>query len=112
MWSVSAIPADGCVQYPIPMGELGRMLIFLGGLLLVFGLVLVFARRMNLSIGRLPGDIVLSWQAIDQVYSCVAADIVMESFTQVNDYRIGYDNDYTYRRMAFGRNTSVLRFRF
>ncbi len=40
------------------MGDLGRMLIFVGGLLLVFGIVLVFAGKVNLPIGRLPGDIV------------------------------------------------------
>jgi uncharacterized membrane protein len=40
------------------MGDLGRMLVFLGGLLLVFGLLLIFAGKMNLPIGRLPGDIV------------------------------------------------------
>jgi hypothetical protein len=40
------------------MGDLGRMLIFVGGLLLVFGIVLVLAGRVNLPIGRLPGDIV------------------------------------------------------
>ena len=40
------------------MGDLGRMMVFVGGLLLVFGLVLIFAGKMNLPIGRLPGDIV------------------------------------------------------
>ena len=40
------------------MGDLGRMLIFLGGLILVVGLLLVFAGKVNLPIGRLPGDIV------------------------------------------------------
>ena len=40
------------------MGDLGRMLVFLGGLLLVVGLVLILAGKMNLPIGRLPGDIV------------------------------------------------------
>ncbi len=40
------------------MGDLGRMLVFVGGLLLVFGLVLILAGRVNLPIGRLPGDIV------------------------------------------------------
>lgn len=34
------------------------MLVFLGGLLLVFGVVLILAGKMNLPIGRLPGDIV------------------------------------------------------
>jgi hypothetical protein len=40
------------------MGDLGRMLIFFGGLLLVIGMVLVFAGKVNLPLGRLPGDIV------------------------------------------------------
>jgi hypothetical protein len=40
------------------MGDLGRMLIFVGGLLLVFGIILVLAGKVNLPIGRLPGDIV------------------------------------------------------
>jgi len=40
------------------MGDLGRMLVFVGGLLLVFGLVLILAGKVNLPIGRLPGDLV------------------------------------------------------
>jgi hypothetical protein len=40
------------------MGDLGRMLIFVGGLLLIIGLVLVLAGKINLPLGRLPGDIV------------------------------------------------------
>jgi len=40
------------------MGDLGRMLVFLGGILLVVGLVLILAGKVNLPIGRLPGDIV------------------------------------------------------
>ncbi len=40
------------------MGDLGRMLIFVGGLLLVVGIILVFAGKVNLPIGRLPGDII------------------------------------------------------
>ena len=34
------------------------MLVFLGGLLLVVGLVVMLAGKVNLPIGRLPGDIV------------------------------------------------------
>ena len=41
------------------MGDLGRMLVFVGGLLLVLGLVLILAGKINLPIGRLPGDIVI-----------------------------------------------------
>jgi len=40
------------------MGELGRMLVFFGGLLLVFGVILMFAGKFHLPLGRLPGDIV------------------------------------------------------
>jgi preprotein translocase subunit SecY len=40
------------------MGDLGRMLVFVGGLLLVIGLIFMFAGKVNLPIGRLPGDIV------------------------------------------------------
>jgi hypothetical protein len=40
------------------MGDLGRILIFVGGLLLVIGVVFVFAGKLNLPVGRLPGDIV------------------------------------------------------
>ncbi|HKD83809.1 MAG TPA: DUF2905 domain-containing protein [Terriglobales bacterium] len=39
------------------MSDIGRMLVFVGGLLLVFGLILILAGKMNLPIGRLPGDI-------------------------------------------------------
>jgi len=40
------------------MGDVGRMLVFLGGLLLVLGIVLMLAGKVNLPIGRLPGDFV------------------------------------------------------
>ena len=38
------------------MGDLGRMLVVVGGLLLVFGLVLILVGKVNLPLGRLPGD--------------------------------------------------------
>lgn len=40
------------------MGDLGRMLVFFGALLLVVGLILIFAGKAHLPIGRLPGDFV------------------------------------------------------
>lgn len=45
-------------MYSNGMGDLGRMLVFFGGVLLVVGLVLLLAGRLNLPLGRLPGDIV------------------------------------------------------
>jgi hypothetical protein len=41
------------------MGDLGRTLVFIGGLLLLLGLALILAGKVNLPIGRLPGDIVV-----------------------------------------------------
>jgi len=41
------------------MGDLGRMFVFLGGLLVLLGVVLILAAKVNLPIGRLPGDIVI-----------------------------------------------------
>ena len=38
------------------MGDIGRMLVWIGGLILLFGIVLIVAGKMNLPIGRLPGD--------------------------------------------------------
>jgi hypothetical protein len=40
------------------MADLGKLLVFLGGTLLVVGLVFVLLGKTNLPIGRLPGDIV------------------------------------------------------
>jgi hypothetical protein len=39
------------------MGDLGKILIGIGGLLVVLGLVLVAAGKLHLPLGRLPGDI-------------------------------------------------------
>jgi hypothetical protein len=38
------------------VGDLGRTLVFVGGFLLAVGLLLVLAAKLNLPIGRLPGD--------------------------------------------------------
>jgi len=40
------------------MTEFGKVLIWLGGLLVVAGVVLVALGRLNLPLGKLPGDIV------------------------------------------------------
>jgi len=46
------------IEFPV-MGDLGRTLVFVGGLLLGLGLVLIVAGKFNLPIGRLPGDFVV-----------------------------------------------------
>jgi DUF2905 family protein len=40
------------------MADLGKLLIFFGGVLLVVGLVFLMFGRSNLPLGRLPGDII------------------------------------------------------
>lgn len=41
------------------MGDIGRTLVMLGGVLLAVGVVLILAGKVNAPIGRLPGDIVM-----------------------------------------------------
>jgi hypothetical protein len=40
------------------MTELGKLLLFLGGIIAAIGILLLVAGRFNLPVGRLPGDIV------------------------------------------------------
>lgn len=40
------------------MGDLGKTLIVIGGMVVLLGVVLLIAGRSGLPIGRLPGDIV------------------------------------------------------
>ena len=42
------------------MSDLGRILVSLGLLLVVIGLIFIVFTRLNIPIGRLPGD--LSWR--------------------------------------------------
>jgi hypothetical protein len=39
------------------VSEFGKILVGIGGLLVIFGLVLMVSGRFNLPLGRLPGDI-------------------------------------------------------
>jgi len=40
------------------MTDLGKLLILLGGALILGGIVLLFVGRLHLPLGRLPGDII------------------------------------------------------
>ena len=40
------------------MSDLGKLLMVFGAVLLAVGVLLTFAGRMNLPLGRLPGDLV------------------------------------------------------
>ena len=41
-----------------PLGELGRTLLFFGGLLVLIGALFYFGGKLPFRVGRLPGDIV------------------------------------------------------
>ncbi len=43
------------------MNDIAKMFLFLGGILIAVGLVLLLAGRLNLPIGRLPGDV--TWRS-------------------------------------------------
>jgi len=40
------------------MADLGKMLVLLGGIVVLVGLLLIVFGRTNLPLGRLPGDII------------------------------------------------------
>ena len=40
------------------MGDLGKLLVLLGGTIVIIGLVMILLGRTSLPLGRLPGDIV------------------------------------------------------
>ena len=41
-----------------PLREIGRMLLTIGGVLIVVGALLYFGRRLPFRLGQLPGDVV------------------------------------------------------
>ena len=70
------------------MNELGKILIFLGVLLVVFGVVLVFGGRWHLPIGRLPGDIVYRGKNTT-VYFPIVTSILISVVLSLVLYLIG-----------------------
>ena len=59
------------------MHDLGRILIYLGAVLVVAGLLILGLSRLNLPIGRLPGD--LSWQGKGWSFSFPLATSILLS---------------------------------
>ena len=58
------------------MNELGKLLVFVGILLAVIGVVLIFAGRAHLPLGRLPGD--FTWRGKHSaVYFPLATSILL-----------------------------------
>lgn len=62
------------------MADLGKILVIVGGVLLVGGIVLIFSGRMNLPIGRLPGDVVYRGKNTTvyfPIVTCIALSVVL-----------------------------------
>jgi hypothetical protein len=70
------------------MTELGKILIFLGVLLAVFGVVLVFGSRLHLPISWLPDDIVYRGKNTT-VYFPIVTSILISIVLSVVLYLIG-----------------------
>ena len=70
------------------MTDFGKMLVFLGGTIVIVGLALILVGRTNLPIGRLPGDIVYRGKNTT-FYFPLATSIVVSVVLSVLLYVIG-----------------------
>ena len=70
------------------MGDLGKLLVLLGGIIVVVGLALILIGRTNLPIGRLPGDIIYRGKNTTFYYP-LATSIVVSVVLSVLLYVIG-----------------------
>jgi hypothetical protein len=70
------------------MADLGKLLVFLGGLLLVAGVVLIVLSKTSLPIGRLPGDIIYRGKNTT-VYFPLATSILLSLVLTAVMYLIG-----------------------
>jgi len=70
------------------MSDLGKILIFFGGTLVLVGIVVVLLGRMHLPIGRLPGDIVYRGKNTT-VYFPLATSILLSVVLTLLLYVVG-----------------------
>jgi hypothetical protein len=70
------------------VADLGKLLVFVGGTIVIVGLVLVLLGRTNLPIGRLPGDVVYRGKNTT-FYFPLATSIVISVVLSILLYVIG-----------------------
>jgi hypothetical protein len=70
------------------VGDLGKLLVLLGGIILVVGLALILIGRTNLPIGRLPGDIIYRGKNTS-FYFPLASSILLSVVLSIVLYVIG-----------------------
>lgn len=62
------------------MSDLGRILIFLGLLLVVAGLIVLALNRLNVPLGRLPGDFNWrgrGWSVSFPLVTCILLSVIL-----------------------------------
>jgi hypothetical protein len=62
------------------MGDLGKILIYLGGAVVVIGIVLILLGKTGLPIGRLPGDVVYRGKSTTvyfPIVTCIVLSVVL-----------------------------------
>ncbi|HZR31037.1 MAG TPA: DUF2905 domain-containing protein [Terriglobales bacterium] len=70
------------------MADIGKLLVFFGALVLLFGVILVVAGRTHIPIGRLPGDIV--WRGKHTIfYFPLATSIILSVVLSLLFYLFG-----------------------
>ncbi|MFB3916963.1 MAG: DUF2905 domain-containing protein [Terriglobales bacterium] len=70
------------------MTDLGKILVIIGGIIVVFGIVLMLGGKLHLPIGRLPGDIVYRGRHTT-VYFPIVTSIVISVVLTIVLYLIG-----------------------
>jgi hypothetical protein len=70
------------------VGDLGKLLVLLGGMIVIVGLALILIGRTNLPIGRLPGDIIYRGKNTT-FYFPLATSIVVSVVLSILFYVIG-----------------------
>jgi hypothetical protein len=70
------------------VSDLGKLLIFFGGVIVVIGVVLMVGGRLHLPIGRLPGDVVYRGRNT-VVYFPIVTSIVLSIVLSLVVYLIG-----------------------
>jgi hypothetical protein len=71
------------------MSDLGRILIFLGLLLVVAGLVVLGLNRLNIPLGRLPGDFNWrgrGWSVSFPVVTCLLLSVFLSLLLWIIDH--------------------------
>jgi len=70
------------------MSELGKLLVVLGSVLVVVGLGVILLGRMNLPLGKLPGDIVYRGKRAT-FYFPLATSVVVSVVLSILIYLVG-----------------------